>query len=558
MNMKNCTQCSTSFEVTPKQQEGYDRLQVKTPSICPQCGVQRMMALRNERNLFRRACDKCAKEGLSLYHPKAPYVVWCHECWWKDDWSGKDYAQNYDPSRPIFDQLKELQAKVPREALITVNSINSDYGNNIRDSKDVYFCFLVALAENVLYSMWITSAARDILDSYKVVGGERSAFSIDISKCSYSAYLQDCVDSTNCYFSYDLKGCNNCLFSSGLRNKSYYVRNKQVSKEEFEAEKKKVLNGSWATLLGSLKEFSEIKKHAIRRYANMLKSSNVVGNYVEGCGESTWCFEGLNTERSHAIASVLFAKESTYCYSLGTQPVEFTHGSSVIKGGSNIRFCFNTLTSNNCTLSDSLISSSECIASVGLKHGEYSILNKQYSKEEYEAIKKSLEERGELSDFPPPSFSTFAYNETAANDFYPLTKEEALKLGFTWQDDFQMTTGKETLQPENIPDTIENIQDSILKEVLRCITCNRNYRIVPRELDLLKSFPLPIPRECPFCRMAGRRRERRPFTLWHRTCMCDKANHKHEGKCQNEFETSYAPERPEIVYCESCYQAEVV
>ena len=29
------------------------------------------------------------------------------------------------------------------------------------------------------------------------------------------------------------------------------------------------------------------------------------------------------------------------------------------------------------------------------------------------------------------------------------------------------------------------------------------------------------------------------------------------GKCTNEFETSYAPERPEIVYCESCYQKEV-
>jgi hypothetical protein len=40
-----------------------------------------------------------------------------------------------------------------------------------------------------------------------------------------------------------------------------------------------------------------------------------------------------------------------------------------------------------------------------------------------------------------------------------------------------------------------------------------------------------------------------PPKLWHRKCM-------KEG-CQNEFETSYAPERPEIVYCEKCYQQEV-
>jgi hypothetical protein len=28
--------------------------------------------------------------------------------------------------------------------------------------------------------------------------------------------------------------------------------------------------------------------------------------------------------------------------------------------------------------------------------------------------------------------------------------------------------------------------------------------------------------------------------------------------CPNEFETSYAPERQEIVYCENCYNAEIV
>ena len=44
-------------------------------------------------------------------------------------------------------------------------------------------------------------------------------------------------------------------------------------------------------------------------------------------------------------------------------------------------------------------------------------------------------------------------------------------------------------------------------------------------------------------------KERGPVKLWHRKCM-------NKG-CNNEFETSYAPERPEIVYCESCYNQEV-
>ena len=40
--------------------------------------------------------------------------------------------------------------------------------------------------------------------------------------------------------------------------------------------------------------------------------------------------------------------------------------------------------------------------------------------------------------------------------------------------------------------------------------------------------------------------------------MCDKKNHLHgEEKCSAQFETSYSPDRPEIVYCENCYKQEV-
>ena len=61
-----------------------------------------------------------------------------------------------------------------------------------------------------------------------------------------------------------------------------------------------------------------------------------------------------------------------------------------------------------------------------------------------------------------------------------------------------------------------------------------------------------------------------PYRLWVRQCQCtgiaskngehkNVAAHFHSSNpCPTEFETSYAPERPEIIYCEQCYQAEVV
>jgi hypothetical protein len=78
------------------------------------------------------------------------------------------------------------------------------------------------------------------------------------------------------------------------------------------------------------------------------------------------------------------------------------------------------------------------------------------------------------------------------------------------------------------------------------------------ELDFCKRMNIPLPRLCINCRHYERRVMRNSTNFYKRQCMCDKKNHFHgAGKCEVEFETSYAPERPEIVYCERCYQQEV-
>ena len=163
-------------------------------------------------------------------------------------------------------------------------------------------------------------------------------------------------------------------------------------------------------------------------------------------------------------------------------------------------------------------------------------------------------------EYYPIELSPFGYNETCAIEQFPLSKEQALKRGYNWQDNIQRTTGKETILPENIPDSINDVTDKILEEVLVCINCQRNYKIVPNELIFYRKMQIPIPRRCFHCRHAARVARRNPFKLWHRQCMCVNTDHPHHDKvkpCPVEFETSYAPKRPEIVYCEKCYQQEV-
>ena len=71
----------------------------------------------------------------------------------------------------------------------------------------------------------------------------------------------------------------------------------------------------------------------------------------------------------------------------------------------------------------------------------------------------------------------------------------------------------------------------------------KNYRIIPQELKFYRQVRLAVPRNCPDCRHNHRFSLRSPRKLYARTC----------AKCSAPIQTSYAPERPEKVYCEKCY-----
>ena len=153
-----------------------------------------------------------------------------------------------------------------------------------------------------------------------------------------------------------------------------------------------------------------------------------------------------------------------------------------------------------------------------------------------------MKKTGEWGEFFPSSYSHFGYNETIANDHYPLKKEAALKLGYSWFDNVQCTTGKETLALDSIPDSIDDVSDSITDEILACGATQRNYRITSDELGFYRKMRLPIPRKAFFARHAERLLKRHPRKLWKRIT--------EDGK---EVMTTYAPERPEKIYSDENY-----
>ena len=71
------------------------------------------------------------------------------------------------------------------------------------------------------------------MDCLFVFHSERCYELVHSSKCynvSFSIHCQDCNDSK---YLDDCTGCSDCYMSVGLQNKSYYILNKEYSKEQY-------------------------------------------------------------------------------------------------------------------------------------------------------------------------------------------------------------------------------------------------------------------------------------------------------------------------------------
>ena len=284
-------------------------------------------------------------------------------------------------------------------------------------------------------------------------------------------------------------------------------------------------------------------------------SKNVIDSYFINNGENLKFCHFLDHKQSkkdsHDLSGFGINTQSSYdCIGVGA-------------GINNLKFCWHCFP--QCSDMEYCIncsSSSNLFACVGLRHKSYCILNKQYTKEEYEKLVPKI--KAHMNDMPytdkqgniykygeffPPELSPFAYNETIAQEYFPLKKEEAIKKGYRWYDK-PKSKYTPTIKAKDLPDHIKDVKDSILKEVIECDSkqCKGSgvYRIIEKELEFYKNQNLPLPRLCPDCRHHERIKQRNPMKLYERECM-------KEG-CDVKFQTTYAPDRPEIVYCEKCYQ----
>lgn len=540
---KKCVQCSENFEVFERDISLYKKIEIPVPELCPDCRHQRRTAFRNERFLYARKCDMSGKNIVSTFAPDCKAPVYSNENWWSDKWDPLDYGQDFDFNRTFFEQYKALTEKVPLMASIAVfNSQNCDYNTFCVDSKNCYQCQRLGDSEDIYYS-YLALYSERCVDCYNVTHSQDCYECIDCGNSNNCKYCQQCRNSSDCIYCYDLIGCHDCFGCVGLRNVSNHFFNKSFSKKEY---KEKVKN--YFEKINRQKFYDEeVVKRPVKNCI-IVNAENVVGNYIF---ESRNVFQGFEIEKTDGCRygwGVEFSKDiydcdfiynGENCYenisNAGSQNIFFTF---VVGDGSHDLF-YSMLCFNN---------THDCFGCISMKHNEYCILNKKYKKEEYEKLREKviahMRKTGEWGKFFPIELSLYPYNETVAHEYFPLTKEEVLSKGWRWRDEDKKQYVPQTYK---IPDSIEDVPDSICDEVLACEETGKNYKITPQELKFYRKHNLPIPRFCLDVRHKKRLALRNPRRLWDRKC----------AKCSQSMKTVYSPLRPEIVYCEKCYLKEV-
>jgi hypothetical protein len=576
-----CQNCKKDFVIESDDFAFYEKIKVPTPTFCWRCRAIRRMAFRNMHHLYARTCDATGKKIFSLMPPDNPMPVYENKYWNSDAWEATDYGRDYDFSKPFFDQIRDLYNTVPWGIMWSIEMVNSDYSAS-SFSKNCYFCFDSGYDEDSEYNVTLLYSKK-CFDNINVKDSELCYYCINVNKSYKTFFSRNCTSCVEVWFGQDCVGCTNCFGCSGLRNKNYCIFNDQYTKEEYSAKLKEMKLDSWSGIKSARKQAEEFWKKCPVKFYHGVQVNDSFGDYLYNGAELKNCFFVGNAQNMKHCQSVIYPPNKDGMDVTSSEGTELAYETFCCGLGAHRSIgMVETANSSDSYYSINCRNVSNVFGCVALKSKNYCILNKQYTKEGYfdllPKIKKHMEEmpyvdkQGHVygyGEFFPTDMSSYGYNQSQAFEYFPLTEKDARKQGYRWKvpEERKYVITKKA---GDLPNSIDEVEDSILQEVIQCehvennshvsgcgIDCASAFRITKPELDFYRRMKLPLPRLCFNCRHVDKFNWRNLPKLYHRQCMCDKSNHGHDERCPKEFETSYASDRPEIVYCESCYNNEV-
>lgn len=600
LERKTCAVSGTKFPIFQWDKDVLEKLSpviwgqkylFPLPKYCPEIRLLQKMCFRNERTLYKSTCAYSWSPMLSMYHPDMWYTVYSIAWYLSDSWQASSYWKEINYDEPFFSQYAELLKSTPKLAQsMSIKNLenNSQYVNYAADLKNCYLVFDTDTNEDCYYSTNINHSNNTVdslmtlhsdhcyecLDSHNLY---KCSFVQNSSQCTYSQYLYSCVN------------CDHCLCCSNLNGQSYQFLNQPISKEKYE-EIAKEMTTTWGKMKYS-SLFDELLEETTRSAIMISNTESGIWNAIYNSKEVFMSYQISNCEDLRYCHSMNDAKDSMDMYSFGSNAWNLYNSISVWRNSSNISLCVDNYKAHNNLYCIENRKNSFGFWCANFHHKNYSILNKVYTKEEYEKTVKQLayhmQETWERGEFFPTNLSPFPYNDTIANDYFPVHsinrdwKIQVLntewygvltidnedvsvsdatldlwwneKVAIKWRNAENLVWLSETVNPI-IPINLTHESWDLLKNdswvanrVVKCSVSWRPFRFTKAEIIFYKNQWVPLPMKHPDIRHQERLHRRSWRTLYVRKC----------DKSGKEIISVYPQETNFAVYSVDGFQKEV-
>ena len=546
---RRCEICETTFEISDAEAQLCTKFEIPLPRLCPEERLRHRLVFRNEFTLYRRKCSLTGQDILSNFDEDTAFPVYNNDVWWSDSWDVFQCGREFDFSKTFLENFRPVYEAVPRPALGVIRSTmeNSDYCNQAGHLKDCYLIVNADYSERCLYGKGV-NRCFDCLDCFKTYDCEACYQCCNCNNCTFSTYLFDCHSSNECHFSYNLIGCEHCFGCVNLRNQRFCLFNEQLSQAEYESTVQRLRHECVADEV--LAQVNALRTTLPVKWMQERNTENCSGDYLVNCKDCEGCYDSEDLERCvHCSdikrgSGVSFGNYEVSYY--GVSVFDSCHSITIGDSANRVFFSQDIYGGNDIFYSILCNTAShDLFGCVGMKKQRYCILNKQYDQVSYNNLRAKIiahmKETGEWGDFFPAELAPFAYNESVAIEYFPLTRERALELGYRWKEPKASEYQPGTFKPAPLPG---ELGDSILSELLSCETTGRNYRIQPTELEFYRKLQLPVPALCPQERHRRRMLTRNPRMLFGRRC----------ARSGVPILTAVSPDRTEPVLCREEYE----
>ncbi|HAQ03154.1 TPA: hypothetical protein DEP30_03420 [Candidatus Nomurabacteria bacterium] len=491
---KICEHCGKEFIITETEQSLSEKIGLELSTVCSRCLLKQHLSFWMFGK-FRKGKSDLSGESMITVLPESRYPLYLLKEWHSDAWDAMDYGVDYNPSESFFKQLQSLQEKVPHPHQNGSNNTGCDYCDDVWNSKNCYLARSMEFCEDLLYS-YRNLKVKNSMDTVICYASERLFSSLNCINCYklfYSRNSKDCIDSS---FLFDCRNCQDCFMCWNLRGKSYCIENIQYTREEYKEKLQSFNLGSYSAIESFKEHFEDIlKNEAIHKLNFNIKAYNSTGDNLLNVNNCQNC--NTISDSEDAVNAIRGMKHSNTLNANGCWYIELS---------GNCGECLNSYGLKYSTWSSSRFSEyldlctecEYCFGCVGLKKKKYCILNKQYTKEEYEKLKdeiiNKMKEDGEYGKFLPYSMSAGPFNFSTSYLYFPkTTKEEILGLGGYWQDIDESNI--EGMPTSELPDSINDVDESICTQALICPETGWRFNISNNELEFYKQYNIPLPRK---------------------------------------------------------------